>query len=36
METDPCVKRTIIASLKELRGVKPKPGEWYAAVFCSS
>ena len=36
MESDQCVRRIIIVSLKEMRGIKPEPGEWAAAVFCSS
>ena len=36
MESDPCVKRVIVVSLKEMRGIKPEPGEWASAVFCSS
>ena len=35
-ESDRCVKRVIIVSLKEMRGIKPEPGEWASAVFCSS
>ena len=35
-ESDRCVKRAIIVSLKEMRGIKPAPGEWASAVFCSS
>ena len=36
MESDRCVKRVIVVSLKEMRGIKPEPGEWASAVFCSS
>lgn len=36
MELDQCVKRFIIVSLKEMRGLKPEPGEWSQVVFCSS
>ncbi len=35
-ETDRCVKRLLIVSLKAMKGIKPEPGEWAAAVFCSS
>jgi hypothetical protein len=30
------VKPLITVSLKEMRGIKPAPGEWASAVFCSS
>lgn len=36
IESDRCVKRFIVVSLKEMRGIKPEPGEWTSAVFCSS
>jgi len=35
-ESDRCVKRAIVVSLKEMRGIRPEPGEWASAVFCSS
>ena len=35
-ESDRCVKRAIVVSLKEMRGIKPEPGEWASAIFCSS
>jgi len=35
-ETDRCVKRFIVVSLKLMRGIRPKPGEEYSTVFCSS
>ena len=35
-ESDVCVRRAMIVSLKEMRGIKPEPGEWHSAVFCSS
>lgn len=35
-ETDRCVRRFIIVSLKDMRGIKPESGEWASAVFCSS
>jgi len=36
LESDRCVKRVIIVSLKEMRGIKPESGEWSSAIFCSS
>jgi hypothetical protein len=30
------VRRVIIVSLKEMRGIRPEPSEWASAVFCSS
>jgi HEAT repeat protein len=33
-ETDRCVKRFIVVSLKLMRGIRPKPGEESSAVFC--
>ena len=35
-ESDRCVKRAIVVSLKEMRGIRPEPDEWASAVFCSS
>jgi hypothetical protein len=35
MESDRCIKQFIIVSVKEMRGIKAEPGEWYSAVFCS-
>jgi hypothetical protein len=35
-EVDQCVKRIIIVSLKEMRGIKPETGEWFSAISCSS
>jgi len=35
-ETNQCVKRLIVVSLKEMRGIRPAPSEWASAIFCSS
>ena len=35
-ESDRCVRRFIVVSLKEMRGIKPDPGEWASAIICSS
>lgn len=35
-ESDRCVRRFMVVSLKEMRGIKPEPGEWGSAIFCSS